>query len=146
MKHTAETLPLVSPMMVRRFTPIHSVDVFGGVIVFDEYEVEDVSPVEMRNAWDAEVVDCSNRICDITNAIIFQRLKEAKSWSVFPSRRWRNFRDGEDFSGVPSRQTPLLYLGNPVRIFWSPTEGITVIRLSEFLIKSGAQLEMERDL
>jgi hypothetical protein len=67
-------------------------------------------------------------------------MKGKINFTVFPSRRWRNFRDGEEITGLPNTEEPLLYIGNPVRLFAGPAEGITVVRIPEFLIKSGPQL------
>lgn len=138
MKYNAETLPIVAPMMVRKITPIHSPSLFGGVIVMDEYEVEDVGMVEQRLDYDEDVVDCSNRIFEITTCMMM--FKEKKNFTVFPSRRWRNHRVGDEITRLPDKQEPLLYLGNPVRLFFDPQEGITVVRIPEFLINSGVQL------
>lgn len=134
----AETLPMVDPMMVRKFTPLRTLDLVGGVIVLNEYEVEDVGLADKRFDFDEDVVDCSNRIFEITTAMM--GLKNKMSLTVFPSRRWRNHRAGMEITGLPSKQSPLLYIGNPVRILSDPQEGITVVRIPEFLIKSGLQL------
>lgn len=125
-------------MMVRKITPVHSLDIFGGTIVMDEYDVEDVGLEYKRYDYDADIVDCSNRIFEITNCMIL--LKEKKNFTVFPSRRWRNHRVGMQITGIPSNDEPLLYLGNPVRLFADPNEGITVIRIPEFIIKSGSEI------
>ena len=138
MKYNAETLPMVAPLMVRKITPLHSLDLFGGVIVLDEYEVEDVGMVEKRTEWDEDVVDCSNRILEITTAMM--GMKDRFNFTVFPSRRWRNHRVGMDITGLPTKEEPLLYIGNPVRLFADPQVGITVVRIPEFLIKSGVQM------
>lgn len=140
MKFNAETLPVVDPMMVRKITPLNVRDVFGGVLVMDEYEVEDVGMADKRNAWDEEVVDCSNRIFEITTLMMTIQWGKSVNFTVFPSRRWRNFRVGMELSGLPTKEEPLLYLGNPVRLFSDPQEGITVVRIPEFLIKSGTQM------
>lgn len=146
MKYNAETLPMVAPMMVRKITPLHSMDIFGGVLVLDEYDVEDVGMAEKRNEWDEEVVDCSNRIFEITTEMMVAQWKEKRNFTVFPSRRWRNCRTGlntfddAETQAMYERKLPLLYLGNPVRLFADPHEGITVVRIPEFLIKSGVQM------
>jgi len=134
----AETLPMVAPLMVRKITPLHTLDLFGGVIVMDEYDVEDVGLADKRLEFDEDVVDCSNRIFEITTCMM--GLKEKKNFTVFPSRRWRNHRAGMEITGLPSKQEPLLYLGNPVRLFADPQQGTTVVRIPEFLIKSGVQM------
>lgn len=54
MKYNAETLPMVAPMMVRKITPLHSLDLFGGVIVMDEYKVEDVGLADKRLDFDED--------------------------------------------------------------------------------------------
>lgn len=144
MKYNAETLPMVSPMMVRKITPTRALDIFGGVLVLDEFDVEDVGVADARNEWDEDVVDCSHRIFEITTQMMF--FTEKKSLAAFPSRRWRNCRNGIDSfdesesQAMYARNLPLLYIGNPVRLFADPKEGITVVRIPEFIIKSGPQL------
>ena len=144
MRYNAETLPMVAPMMVRKITTKHWVDMFGGVLVLDEYDVEDVGVADKRNEWDDDVVDCSNRIFEITTAMM--GLKDRRNFTAFPSRRWRNCRNGlETFDETKTQamyegKLPLLYIGNPVRLFTDPQEGITVVRIPEFLIRSGVQL------
>lgn len=141
MIYNAETLPMVAPMMVRKITPVHSMDIFGGVLVLDEYGVEDVGIAAKRTAWDEDVVDCSNRIFQITTAMM--GMKDKKNFTVFPSRRWRNCRNGlETFDDAETQalyegKMPLLYIGNPVRLFADPQKGITVVRIPEYLIRSG---------
>lgn len=138
MKHNSETIPMVDPMMVRKITPLISLYMVGGVLVMDEYDVEDVGMANERLDYDEDVVDCSNRILEITTGMA--RLKGNLHFTAFPSRRWRNHRVGMEITGLPSKEEPLLYLGNPVKLFANPTEGITVVRIPEFLIKSGVQL------
>lgn len=140
MKYNAVTIPMVAPMMVRKITPWHSMDLFGGVLVLDEYDVEDVGLAEKRNEWDEDVVDCSNRIFEITMAMMMIGKNKFTAFTAFPSRRWRSHRVGMEITGLPTKDEPLLYLGNPVRLFADPHEGITVVRMPEFLIKSGCQL------
>ena len=144
MKYNAENIPMVAPMMVRQITPMRSMDIFGGVLVLDEYDVEDVGLAEKRTEWDEDVVDCSNRIFAITTAMM--GMKDKKNYTVFPSRRWRNCRTGletfdvKQLAAMRGGELPLLYIGNPVRLFTDPLEGITVVRIPEFLIKSGPQM------
>ena len=144
MEYNAETLPMVAPMMVRKITPKHSLDIFGGVLVLDEYDVEDVGMVEKRTGWDEDVVDCSNRIFEITTRMMV--MKDKNNFTIFPGQRWRNCRTGLDTfdeaetQAMFSGKLPLLYIGNPVRLFTDPKEGITVVRNPEFLIRSGAQM------
>lgn len=145
MKYNADTLPMVNPMMVRKFTPLRSMDIFGGVLVLDEYDVEDSGMADRRNEWDEDVVDCSNRIFEITTRMMAERWKDRRGLTVFPSRRWRNCRNGDSFDtaetqAMYSRRVPLLYIGNPVRLFSDPGSGITVVRIPEFLIKTGVEL------
>jgi hypothetical protein len=129
----------VDPMMVRSIKPIGEMLLVGGVMMLDEYEVEDVGLAETRNEWDEDVVDCSHRIFEITNILI--GLTQKANFIVLPSRRWRNYREG-DLITLPNtkKEISLLYLGNPVRIFVDPREGITVVRIPEFRIKSGIEL------
>ena len=144
MKHNAETLPMVAPMMVRKITTLHSLDLFGGVIVMDEYDVEDVGLADKRFDFDEDVVDCSNRIFEITTAMM--GMKDRRNYTIFPNRRWRNCRNGlETFDDAETQamyegKLPLLYIGNPVRLFTDPREGITVVRIPEFMIRSGVQM------
>ena len=146
MEYNAGTLPMVSPMMVRKITILHSAKRVGGVLVLDEYDVKDVGIAEKRNEWDEEVVDCSNRIFEITTFMM--GIKDKKNFTVFPSRRWRNCRTGletfddEQCKDMFDGKLPLLYLGNPIRIFCDGHGGVIVIRIPEFLIKSGIQMGM----
>lgn len=138
MRYNAETLPDVPPMFVRKISPLNTMDLFGGVIVMDEYDVEDIGLVDTRMDYDEDVVDCSHRIFEITTAMMGATYR--KNFTAFPSRRWRNHRVGMDMTGFPTKDEPLLYLGNPVRLFADPVHGITVVRIPEFLIKSGLEL------
>lgn len=134
----ALTLPVVDPMMVRRFTSRATVQGWaGGVWVMDEYDVEDVGLVEARLDFDEDLVDCSQRVFELTNRVLFHEGPIALT--VFPSRRWRNMRIGQDIQSGPDEQ-PLLYLGNPIRIIKRSAGGIDVIGRGEFLIKSGVEL------
>jgi hypothetical protein len=137
---TGRDLPLADPLMVRCFTPRGQlIDLVGGVLVLDTYDVDNVGPVTSRLAYDEDVVDCSHRIVEITNAMIMA-IAATLAWSVFPSRRWRNFRTGEQIERVPDADHPLLYIGNPIRLL-KDGRGIEVIRSDEFTIKSGPELE-----
>jgi hypothetical protein len=110
----------------------------GGVLVMDDYEIEEIGIAKTRQPFDEDVVDCSNRLFEITTRLMGSQ-KEV-SYTVFPSRRWRNLREGDVITGSPSDTEPLLYIGNPIRILVSPTNGVTVFRIPEFLIKSGIEL------
>jgi len=138
---TAHDLAFVDPMMVRRFTPrtdrtIH--DYMGGILVLDAFEVEDVGLVSERLPYDEDVVDCSNRIFQLTTMLM--GLGKPVALCCFPSRRWRSFREGEHITVDPSPTRPLLYLGNPVRVFCDLKDGISVVSSPEFRIKSGMEL------
>jgi hypothetical protein len=135
---TARELPTVDPMLVREFTPTGKRGFFGGVLVLDTFDVRDVGLVTARLDYDADAVDCSHRIFQITNWML---INEAAPDAVacFPSRRWRNMRIGEHIVDHPTAETPLLYLGNPVRIVKGP-DGLDVIGRGEFVIKSGFEL------
>ncbi len=136
---TAHNLPLVDPLFVRRFAFAGTLRGFvGGVYVMDAYEVEDVGPVESRFPYDEDVVDCSQRVFQITTNMMFAA--EPLALTVFPSRRWRNHRTGEQIDNEPEFDRDLLYIGNPVRLFRDAAGTIDVIRSSEFLIKSGPEL------
>lgn len=139
----ANNLPMVDPMMIRKFTlhaDTHAMFFVGGVLVMDAFNVEDVGLAESRLSYDEPIVDCSNRIFQLTTQMMMASPEVKLDLCAFPSRRWRNFRDGEDIIGMPSYDEPLLYLGNPVRVFCDRGEGILVVRLPEFLIKSGMEL------
>lgn len=134
----AVTLPIVDPMMVRRFTSRATVQGWlGGVWVMDEYDVEDVGLADVRLDFDDGAVDCSNRIFQLTNQVLMHNGPIALT--AFPSRRWRNMRSGQDIHGDPAEQ-PLLYIGNPVRVIKGAEGGIDVIGRGEFIIKSGVEL------
>jgi hypothetical protein len=105
----------------------------------DTFEVEEVGLAESRLVFDEEVVDCSNRVFEITNYMLMS-LKDRVEWTVLPSHRWRYLREGGEILGLPSQQEPLLYIGNPIRLFFDPVEGVTVMRVPEFRIRSGVQL------
>ncbi len=138
---TARELPMVEPLRVRQFSPTGTFDWFGGVLVLDTYDVVDRDLAPARLPYDEPVVDCSRRIFEITTHMMMGSFGTgALALTVFPSRRFRNFRTGQDITGTPDPDHPLLYLGNPVRLFADPGEGITVVRIPEFLIKSGPEL------
>ena len=135
---TADDLPDVHPMMIRSFTPTGLRALLGGVLLMDSYDVVDVGMADQRLPFDTEIVDCSKRMFELTNLLIMSK-HDKTALTVFPSRRWRNFRTGDQIEDVPDRNHPLLYLGNPVRVFKDgPT--IRVERIPEFLIKSGMEL------
>ncbi len=140
---TATELPTVDPLMVRRFTPIITAttvnDAYGGVFVLSDYEVEDVGLVTARLDYDEAVVDCSNRIFQITTAMMLSAAVD-EALTCFPSRRWRNWRTGQDIDRWPDADHPLLYLGNPIRLFKTRDGVIHVERRREFLIKTGMEL------
>lgn len=137
---TIRDLPVVDPMMVRKFTPTGYVELVGGVLIMDTYTVEDVGVVTDRLAFDADVVECSRRIFDLTNRMMMSTVAEMVL-TVFPSRRWRNFRTDEYIDREPDATHPLEYLGNPIALLKSPGRGIAVwSRGGEFLIKSGVEL------
>ena len=139
----ANTLSMVDPMMVRRITPrvneMQAMFFVGGVLVMDEFDAEDVGLATERLSYDEPVVDCSKRIFQLTTSMMLK--PDVKlDLCAFPSRRWRNFRVGDDIIGLPSPEEPLLYTGNPVRVFADRGKGLLVIRLPEFLIKTGMEL------
>lgn len=135
--HIAETLPPTDPMMVRLVVPIGRVAFVGGVVVLDTFEIGPVEMVANRLPYDEPIVDCSHRIFQITTAMMSN--PDLGSVVVFPSRRWRNLREGEQITGVPSRDTPLLYLGNPIQILRT-NDGLKVVSSPEFLIRTGVEL------
>lgn len=135
---TAHDLPLVDPLLVRRITPRGRSALVGGVLVLDRFDVEDVGLADARLDFDEAVVDCSNRIFQITTAMMLDDTRPL-ALAVFPSRRWRNFRTAQYIERLPDADHPLLYLGNPVRLF-ADADGIHVYRLPEFRIQSGLEL------
>ncbi len=134
----AHLLKLVDPLMVRRFTPTGALELVGGVLVMTTYDVVDDGMVTGRLSFDEPVVDVSNRIFQITTAMMMDTTRPL-TYTVFPSRRWRNFRTGEQIDRLPDADHPLLYLGNPI-VLHADAEAIHVIRRPEFLIKSGMEL------
>lgn len=132
-------LPVVDPMMVRRFFSRATTQGWlGGVWVMDEYDVEDVGLADARLDFDEDAVDCSNRIFQLVNQVLMHGSPVALT--AFPSRRWRNMRAGEYIDGDPTEQ-PLLYIGNPARVVKRANGGgIEVIGRGEFIIKSGMEL------
>lgn len=145
MTYTAHTLPEVNPMMVRKIIPTKHINSFGGVMVMDECEAVDDGMADSRFDWDEDVVDCSGRMFEITNWVMFELKRKDYSCMCFPSRRWRNIRHGMDFNNqeltdMYAKKLPLLYIGNPVRIFYTQEDGCLVVRIPEFLIKSGMEL------
>jgi hypothetical protein len=141
-------------MMVRKFSLLEEdspCTTVGGLFVIDgEYNVEDLELADSRVFPDEDVVDCSGRMFELTNlmAMISRPFMEC---TVFNARRFRNLRHmtGATKSGgfeydMPTFGTPLLYIGNPIRVT-KDLSGITVYRLPEFLIKSGMQLEAEME-
>lgn len=111
---------------------------YGGVLVMTEYDVADAGTADSRLDFDEPVVDCSQRIFQITTGMMWAR--ERLALTVFPSRRWRNMRTGDHIEGTPSEEQPLLYLGNPICLFSDPGEGLSVESTPEFRIKSGVEL------
>lgn len=136
--------PLVHPLMIRRFIPHGGMDFFGGVLVMDGFDVEDVGMADSRYPADEDVVDCSNRIFQITTAMMMCPVRPL-AYTAFPIRRWRNLI--EDITAkpmqaiaAPSKTEPLLYIGNPIRLDADEAGVIHVGRLPEFTIKSGMEL------
>ncbi len=130
-------LATVDPMMVREFIPIGPYDYWGGVLVMPEFEVRDVGMADERLDYDADVVDCSNRLFQITTWMMMQN--EIPDIGCFPSRRWRNLRVGQYIEVNPSAEHPLLFLGNPIVVVKKP-KGLMVLSGPDFLIKSGVEL------
>lgn len=135
---TALDLPIVDPMLVRRFTPTGRSSWWGGVWVADTYEVEELELAATRLDFDEDAVDCSNRIFQITTEMLLMPAPEL-AWTVFPTRRWRNMRAGQDILGEPRPDQPLLYLGNPIKLLKND-RGLHVFGRGEFTIKSGVEL------
>lgn len=140
--HTALTIPEVEPMRVRKIFPLNF-QTFGGYILMDHYKIEDAEIAEKRLDFDADVIDCSNRMFELTT--VMMGLSSPRNITVFPSRRWRNFREGENVIDLPTPEKPLLFIGNPIRILMKRLDGmpgndITVQSDETYVIKSGPQL------
>jgi len=152
MRCTTETIPAVNPMMIRKMSVVrrddglvfeslaHARDLMGGTLIAHEVEIEEVGLADARLDFDADVVDCSNRVFAVTTEMMIQHCKLGVM--IFPSRRWRNYRSGMEMTGFPCAEEPLLFLGNPIRIHVGE-EGLTVIRESTYLIKSGESLGID---
>ncbi len=158
MTHTIETLPIVHPMMVRRFTPDHHgwghfrdklFLVEGGECKGVTMEVEEVGMADSRLSFDEDVVDQSGAVLEFTTEMMLHDNQGDVIFLFFTSRRWREHRyaekkpDGYNCDAV-THQMPLLFIGNPYMIARGNGE-ITVIRESSYLIKSGMQLQAEWD-
>jgi hypothetical protein len=135
---TALDLPTVERMLIRQFTPRGDRGWYGGVLVLDVYDVSDVGLADTRLGYDEDQVDCSNRVFQITTTMLLHPATEL-AWTCFPSRRWRNFRIGNSIERDPDADHPLLYLGNPIRLF-KRADGLHVFGRGEFIIKSGVEL------
>jgi hypothetical protein len=140
MMFTSENLPRVEPMRVRRFTPRLGVIPFGGLLLAHEYEVEDCELASSRLPFDEDVVDCSNRMLEVTTFCCRLEVPKPLALTVFPSRRLRSGREGEIITYDPRSGDPFLYLGNPIRVFVTRPGSCTVVRIPEFCIKSGIGL------
>lgn len=145
-----EMLPIVDPMMVRRFYfrglefPAR-----GGCACVKTVTVEDVEIASTRLDYDEDIVDCSYAVLELTNGLILTNDTTQRQWpgltmrvAYFNGRRWRNHRIGRDLSWP---EDYLLYIGNPIRIDATP-EGIVVHRSPEFRIRSGMALQAEMEL
>lgn len=135
---TALDLPMVDPMMVRAFIPIGGQEWFGGVMALEAYDVTNVGLVTERLPYDEDWVDCSQRMFQATNYMLMAPAATL-AWTFFPSRRWRNLREGDIIPKGPDAETPLLYLGNPIRVT-KDEHGLHVFGRDEFIIKGGMEL------
>lgn len=141
MNYTAKTIPIVDPMMVRVIRFLHGnwwTD--GGKLVVTRCAVEDVGLAKDRIYYDEDVVDVSNGILKISTDLMLQKCMSDEIM-VFPSRRFRNHRNG-DICTLPTDERPLLFIGNPIRL-WRTERGCEIIREPSYLIKSGAQIMAE---
>lgn len=144
-----EQLPIVSPMMVRRFNfKTLAFPAKGGLACLKQLECEDVGEAKYRLEYDEPIVDCSFAILNLTNAIILTNSDAQKQQpglimhvAYFNGRRWRSHRDGKNLTWP---EDTLLYIGNPVRIEAGP-DGLTVHRSDEFEIRSGMALQSEME-
>jgi len=140
MSYTAKTVPIVAPMMVRKFTPIETAwrDYFNGKVIWSVYDVEDVGIADSRLEFDADVVDVSNGLFAISNALLMYP-KIPEEITVFSTRRFRNHRKG-DQGTFPTPSDPLLFIGNPVRLWRDGPNGCVIVRDTSYIIKSGCEL------
>lgn len=141
MKVWSKTIPLVDPMMVREVTPLDG-GILGGVFVVQWVDLAEIGLASERLPFDADVIDCSYRVFEATTEMMLH--PGITHLMLFPSRRWRNFRTGEIIERLPEPGAPLLFIGNPIRI-WTDDSGVIVVNgLSEFQIKTGYQLQAEQ--
>lgn len=152
MKYTIETLPKVHPMMVRRFDPLE----MGWATFRDkclflsgyELDVEDIGMADSRLPFDADIIDQSGAVLELTTRMMLGS-NDVCMIAVFTSRRWRNHRfEQKQDNGMncewPTKEEPLLFIGNPYMIERKDGE-IIVHRESSYLIKSGMQLQHETE-
>jgi hypothetical protein len=127
-------------MMVRKFTP--KIDAWwdseGGKLIWTEYEVEDVGMADTRLEFDADVIDVSSGLFSISNALLCEP-KVPDELTVFSSRRFRSHRT-KDQCTFPTPDDPLLFIGNPVRLWRMPGGGCVINREPSYIIKSGCEL------
>jgi len=154
MRFTIETLPKVHPMMVRRIAPVKfnwypfrdKVLIAGS----DEIDVDEIGLAESRLLFDSDVVDQGGAVFELTSSMMMTQNAPDIIIGIFTSRRWRNHRwEQKNEAGFdmewPTKEEPLLFIGNPY--FVERFEGeIIVHRESSYLIKSGAQLQHEAEI
>src|SRR5437016_10037143 len=105
------SLPKTDPLMVRRFTFLEGeprIDRSGTFVFAEDYEVEDLGLADRRLDYDEDVVDCSHRMFQFTNDLLFfsdRRL--VGPLTIFNSRRWRVFRSGPQIDRYPDHDHPL---------------------------------------
>lgn len=117
MSITGHELASVDPMQIRQFRPIgmltpRPLGLWRGVLVMENFEVTDGELAKSRLSYDEAVIDCSHRVLEITSSLCASY--QDRHLTLFPSRRWRNFREGEQILQLPTSEQPLLYLGNPI--------------------------------
>jgi hypothetical protein len=112
-------------------------ELMGGTFLAHEVEIEDVGMADSRMEYDADCIDCSRTVFRVTTEMMMQGCKLGTM--IFPSRRWRNFRNGEEITNFPIEGDPVLFIGNPILIH-AGTDGLTVIREPSFRIKSGMEM------
>ncbi len=155
MRFTIETLPRVHPMMVRKFDPLEMgwATGFRDKCMFMsgyDMEVEEIGMADSRLEFDDDIVDQSGAVFELTTMIMLGPSEKDFMTAVFTSRRWRNHRwmkpneKGETLEW-PTKEEPLLFIGNPYLIERKGGE-IIVHRESSYLIKSGYQLQHEAEM
>jgi hypothetical protein len=90
---------------------------FGGVLVASgEWQIEEVGLAESRLPYDEDVVDCSNRLFQITTrALTVQPATYTCPVGLLSVEALaESCARATGLTGFPTPETPLLYIGNPL--------------------------------